>query len=232
MATNLGTKITSTLQGHLSENFVDAAAGAFALILATCQGTPPTTANMFEHGCLMNQTDSGTGVPAVYQNTGSFAVPVWTLFDTALAANITRANLSIPAASKILTASPGTIATTSTTTIYGMAPEAGTLTSVDFSGVDVLAASDTNYITWTITNLGQAGAGSNPMLLATAVNTTKVTGGSALAANTKRSLSLNGTPSNLVVAQGDRLQITATVTGTLANTVTFALYQLRFGGTT
>lgn len=84
MATNLGTKVTATLQGHLSENFVGAAAGFLPLLLTTCQGAPPTTANMFVHGCLMVQTDTATGSNAVYQNTGSFAVPVWTLLDTAL----------------------------------------------------------------------------------------------------------------------------------------------------
>lgn len=47
--------------------------------LAKCTGAPPTTANVFQHGCLMNRTDSGTGNPALYQNVGSSAVPSWTL---------------------------------------------------------------------------------------------------------------------------------------------------------
>src|ERR1035437_8841364 len=55
-------------------------------MVAKCIGTPPTAAdgslfiNTFEHGCLMTQTDTGTGNAAVYENTGSRAVPVWTLF--------------------------------------------------------------------------------------------------------------------------------------------------------
>jgi hypothetical protein len=53
-------------------------------VFAKCTGTPPTTANVFSHGCLINQTDSGTGTAAIYQNTGSSASPVWTLLDTAL----------------------------------------------------------------------------------------------------------------------------------------------------
>ena len=121
-----------------------------------------------------------------------------------------------------------TIATTGNTDLYVIAPHAGVLDSVDFSGVDVLAASDTNYITWTVTNLGQAGAGSTAMLAATDPNTTKTTGGTALAANTKRTLTKHGTAANLVVAAGDRLRIRAAATGTLANTVTFAAYLLRF----
>lgn len=41
--------------------------------------TPPTTANTFEKGCEMTKTDAGNGIGAVYQNTGTFAVPAWTL---------------------------------------------------------------------------------------------------------------------------------------------------------
>lgn len=51
-------------------------------VLAVCTGVPPTTADVFQHGCIMNRIDSGTGTNAVYQNTGSIAVPSWTLFDT------------------------------------------------------------------------------------------------------------------------------------------------------
>ena len=112
--------------------------------------------------------------------------------------------------------------------VYMLAPRSLTLTEVNFSGLDALAASDSNYITWSITNLGQTGAGSAAMLAATDVNTTKATGGSALSANTKRTLTLSATPSALTVNQGDRLRIRATVTGTLANTVTFPVYMLIF----
>jgi hypothetical protein len=66
------------------------------------------------------------------------------------------------------------------------------------------------------------------MLAATDANTTKSTGGTALTANARRVLSLNGTAANLVVAAGDRLRIRAAATGTLANTVTFPVYLLNF----
>jgi len=121
-----------------------------------------------------------------------------------------------------------TIATTGNSDVYVIAPAAGTLTSAVFSGVDALATSDTNYITFTITNLGQAGSGTAAMLAATDANTTKATGGTALAANTVRSLTLSGTAANLVVAAGDRLRIRAAATGTLANTVTFPVYRVNF----
>lgn len=121
-----------------------------------------------------------------------------------------------------------TIATTGNSDVFMIAPAAGVLSSVVFSGVDALAANDTNYITFSITNLGQAGAGSAAMLAATDANTTKATGGTAIAANTVRTLSLNGTAANLVVAAGDRIRIRAAATGTLANTVTFPVYRMSF----
>lgn len=121
-----------------------------------------------------------------------------------------------------------TIATTGNSDVFVIAPAAGVLSAARFSGVDALATSDTNYITFSITNLGAAGAGSAAMLAATDANTTKATGGTALAANTLRSLTVNGTAANLVVAAGDRLRIRAAATGTLANTVTFPVYSLNF----
>jgi hypothetical protein len=123
-----------------------------------------------------------------------------------------------------------TIATTGNTDCYVIAPISGTLLSLDFSGVDALATSDTNYITWTVTNLGQAGAGTTAMLTTTpaGINTTKATGGTAIAANTKYSLTISVSTNALRVVEGDRLLIRAAVTGTLANTVTFPTYMLRF----
>lgn len=52
-------------------------------ILATCTGAPPTTASVFQVGCIMIQTN-GSG-NSVYQNTGTSASPTWTLFDTGTA---------------------------------------------------------------------------------------------------------------------------------------------------
>lgn len=121
-----------------------------------------------------------------------------------------------------------TITTTGNSDVYFIVPAAGTLSTALFSGVDALAANDTNYITFTITNLGLAGSGSAAMLAATDANTTKATGGTALSANTRRTLTLNGTAANLVVAAGDRIRIRAAATGTLANTVTFPAYTLVF----
>src|SRR3990167_4376997 len=86
---------------------------------------------------------------------------------------------------------PATIATTGNTDGYIIAPISGILVSVDFSGVDALAANDTNYITFSITNLGRGGSGTAAMLAATDANTTKATGGTAISANTVRELTLS-----------------------------------------
>lgn len=122
----------------------------------------------------------------------------------------------------------GTIATTSTTDDYVICPQNGTLVEAIFSGVDALAAHASNYITFSITNLGQAGAGSTALLAATDANTTKTTTGSAIAANTARTLTLSTTPANLNVAKGDRLRVRSTANGTSANTITFSKVLLVF----
>ncbi len=203
-ATTTPTPLNSTC------NLLQGDAAGFA-VLATCTGTPPTTADIFQHGCLMLRTDTTTGTQAVYENIGSTASPSWS-FTSSVVTNAVSA----------------TIATTGNTDAYIIAPAAGSLTSIDFSGVDALAASDSNYITFSVTNLGQAGAGTAAMLAATAANTTKSTGGTALAANTKRALTLTSTAADLVVAAGDRIRIRAAATGTLANTVTFPVYMVRY----
>lgn len=121
-----------------------------------------------------------------------------------------------------------TIATTGNTDWYVIAPISGDLVEADFSGTDALSANDTNYITFSITNLGRAGSGSNALLLSSDVNTTKATGGSALSADTVRELTLNNTTNTTKVVRGDRLRIRAAVTNTLANTITNAVLTLRF----
>jgi hypothetical protein len=146
--------------------------------------------------------------------------------------SIARSELTSAAASKAVHAFPASIATTGNTDAYVIVPETGTLSSVDFSSLAALAASDSNYITFSITNLGQSGAGSTVMLAATAANTTKVTGGTALSANTKRSLTVTATAADLAVTAGDRLLIRSAATGTLAGAVTVPVFLLRFGGTT
>lgn len=167
-----------------------------------------TTASKFAVGCIL--TDSNTGI--AYVMNGTVAAPTW----------------RPQAGPSVVQNVSASIATTGNTDNYAIVPEAGVLASIDFSSLAALAAHDSNYITWTVTNLGQGGAGSTAMLAATDANTTKATGGTALSANTKRSLTLNSTSANLVVAAGDRLLIRAAATGTLAGAVTVPVYLLRF----
>jgi hypothetical protein len=124
---------------------------------------------------------------------------------------------------------PGaTIATaTGNNDTYFIAPRTLTVFQVDFSGTDALTTSDTNYITWTITNLGQDGAGSAAILAATDAETTKATGGSAIVADTRRELAVSSTLVDKQMVLGDRIRIRAAVTGTLANTVTFPVYLIQ-----
>jgi hypothetical protein len=126
--------------------------------------------------------------------------------------------------SEVFNVQSATIATTGNTDAYFLAPRTLSVVQIDFSGVEALSASDTNYITWTITNLGQDGSGSAALLAATDPNTTKATGGTALVAGTKRTLTLSTTLTNLQIIEGDRIRIRAAATGTLASTITFPVY--------
>jgi len=117
---------------------------------------------------------------------------------------------------------PITIATTSTSDMYLTAPVTGNLTGIDFTSLDALAASDTNYITYTAVNLGQSGVGTTAMLAVSDANTTKTTGGTALTALARRTLTIHGTAGNLAVVKGDVIRVRATATGTLVGTVTLS----------
>lgn len=117
---------------------------------------------------------------------------------------------------------PGTtsIATTGNTDEYMIAAKTGKVAAATFSSLAALSAHDTNFVTFSITNLGQAGAGTAAILGAVAGNTTKITGGAALAANTKRALTLSTTTADLAVTEGDRLLVRFAADGTLAGAVT------------
>lgn len=122
-----------------------------------------------------------------------------------------------------------TIATAAgATDVYITAPVTGRLKAAQVTPLVALVASDTNYITFSATNQGQAGSGTAVMLAATAANTTKATGGSALAVNTRHNLTVSATTADLAVTKGDRIKVTATVSGTLPNTVTVPTYLFTF----
>ena len=125
-------------------------------------------------------------------------------------------------------ATPGTtsIATTGNTDEYLMAAKTGKVVGAVFSSLATLAAHDSNYITYQITNLGQAGAGTAEILSSAATNTTKATGGAALAASTKRTLVISSTLADTAVTEGDVLRVRFAATGTLAGAVTRPVVQI------
>jgi hypothetical protein len=125
-------------------------------------------------------------------------------------------------------ATPGvtSIATTGNTDEYLMAPKTGKVVAAVFSSLATLAANDSNYVTFGIVNLGQAGAGTAAILGAVDGNTTKATGGTALAASTKRALTLSTTTADLSVVEGDVLRVRFAATGTLAGAVTRPIVEI------
>lgn len=82
-----GTNFTSSslLEAGVRAVFTDNN-GLVTMCYKTTTGTPTTTANRFQSGCLcQNFFDGGT-----YENVGTIAVPVWSLMDTAGAGGITQ----------------------------------------------------------------------------------------------------------------------------------------------
>lgn len=92
--TNFPTPLNSTCKLLLGD-------GTGYAVLASCTSTPPTTADVFQHGCIMAQTDTATSSQALYQNIGSVAVPSWSLLDTA------SASFTLPAAATDATTTTG-----------------------------------------------------------------------------------------------------------------------------
>ncbi len=69
--TNFGTRISDVMTGWFGTP-----EGGF--IIVTSNTTPETTASTYSAGCICIRTDS----PAIYQNTGTFASPTWTVNGT------------------------------------------------------------------------------------------------------------------------------------------------------
>lgn len=115
-----------------------------------------------------------------------------------------------------------------TTTIRLIAPSfAGKLSRVVWMPDATIAADNTNYWTLTIVNK-QNGTGSVAMLDPVDANTTKLTGGSPLTADTPRVFTLHSTPGNLVTAADDGIQIVLTKTAAASN-ITGGTIKLEFG---
>lgn len=127
---------------------------------------------------------------------------------------------------KQTTAGTTSIATTSTTDEYIVVAKTGKVTAAKLNSLSGLAAHDTNYLTFEITNLGAAASGTAALLAATDANTTKATGGSLLTANVVRSLTLSSTAADLLVTEGDVLRLRATSAATLGGAVTRPMWEI------
>jgi hypothetical protein len=90
-----------------------------------------------------------------------------------------------------------------------LVPFAATLTAVNLVQAAAVSTSDTNYWTFGLVNKTQT---LTPVDASAAGNTTKATGGSALAAYTNRQLTLSGTAANLAITAYDVLEFTFTKT--------------------
>lgn len=145
-----------------------------------------------------------TGVSTISSIT--FNKPLLTLLGLA---GVTGDMLSTAAATKRAGKGFGTVSAT-TSQIIIAPPNAGVLTAARLVGATSVTANDTNYWTYAIANKSNSNAA---MLDATALNTTKATGGSAMTAYTLRNLTLSGTGGNLIVAANDILEVTITGTG-------------------
>lgn len=76
---NMGTNLmpTTNIEANVTPRELDANG---LVISGVCTGAPSsscTTAGVYAHGCIMLQSDSGTGNAANFENIGSSAVPSW-----------------------------------------------------------------------------------------------------------------------------------------------------------
>jgi hypothetical protein len=142
---------------------------------------------------------------------------------------ITRAKMSAPASLKTLLCNLGTVAVAAGAyTAYFRVSATGTLSSIGFVTASNLATSDTNYITFTCTNV----TAGKTLFANDATEKTTATGGTAITADQLRYFTLTGTTADLNVTAGDLIKLVATVTGTLANTVLSTTYSMDLTGTT
>lgn len=77
-----GTSLQAALNATCDIRELDKSTGL--ALTSSGTGTPPTTVDTFAHGCTFTRTDGSAATSGLYQNTGTSAVPVWTLIDTAL----------------------------------------------------------------------------------------------------------------------------------------------------
>lgn len=185
-------------------------------VLLASGATVPTNGTAgYAKGCVFIQTDTATGLCARYENIGTTASCQFRVIGN----HVVESN------------SATAIATTGVTSVYITAPETSRVSSVAFAGSQGHGTSSTNYITFQIVNLGQAGAGTNELLHGSCTTKGTDAGGlGTLGTNTTYSLTLSATVGTLSVSRNDRMRLDATVTGTLTNTITSPSWMVTFAG--
>ncbi len=92
-------------------------------------------------------------------------------------------------------------------TIVGEAPRACTVTGASITLTAAVALNAANYRIWTLVNTGQAGTASVSVA-------TLDTSATAFVAQDERAMVLSGTAANLILVDGDILELRETVAGT------------------
>jgi hypothetical protein len=100
-----------------------------------------------------------------------------------------------------------TVGNSRNTNVYRV-DSAGTVSAVTYSTVTAITGANTNTRSVSLVNKGQAGAGS------TVIATLQFNSGVNTVASDETTITLSGTPANLVVAAGDILQWQSTAVGT------------------
>lgn len=202
------------VEGAINKNNITVLEEDSNLDILAAKGTsvPADASSGYAKGCVFYDTDVATGISGMYVNIGTN----------------TSCKFRVAGNHVISVTSATAIATTGVTSYYTIAPESGRVSSVKFSGSANVNSTANDYITFTLVNLGQGGAGNTNLLGTTA--TTKTTDIGTLTADAVEDLTLTGTATSLDVVKGDRLKFVATVTGTLSAAVTFPTYLVTYGG--
>ena len=96
---NFNAALSDGANGVLTTATTSTANDSGTLLLANCSGVPPTTAGLYEKGCIMQRLDTGVA----YVNTGTLASPTWTALSNAVSATLTSAHLLVGNSSNVAT---------------------------------------------------------------------------------------------------------------------------------
>ena len=114
-------------------------------------------------------------------------------------------------------ASAGLSGTPNLTTEYAVGyvgvPLSGLVIAAHWAGEGGLATSDTDFLDIRCVNLLQAGAGTANIILATAANSTRLTGGSAITSEALRALSVASATEQRMITRNDVLKVLVTAGG-------------------